>query len=60
MQLALAAYNNGPERISKDGQNIKYGAKSYSDNIYIHLKYLLDHGKCPIPVPATHYNANRQ
>lgn len=41
LHLALAAYNYGPDRISKDTDNIPSGALWYSDYIYRHLNYVL-------------------
>jgi hypothetical protein len=41
VHLALAAYNYGPERISKNGHGIPSGAEWYSGYIYRHLNYVL-------------------
>jgi hypothetical protein len=41
LHLALAAYNYGPERISKNLDSIPSGASWYSDYIYRHLTYVL-------------------
>jgi len=57
VHLALAAYNYGPGRISKDGQNIPSGATWYSDYIYRHLNYVLGNGKGGKPIPDTLYSA---
>jgi len=39
--LALAAYNYGPERISKSGNGIPSGAEWYSGYIFRHLNYVI-------------------
>lgn len=44
LHLSLAAYNYGPSRISKSGNNIPDGATWYSGYIYRHLKYVLGDG----------------
>jgi hypothetical protein len=44
LHLALAAYNYGPTRIGKDGNNIPSGATWYSGYIYRHLDYVLGSG----------------
>lgn len=41
LHLALAAYNYGPERISRNTTNIPDGARWYSNYIYRHLNYVL-------------------
>ncbi len=41
VHLALAAYNYGPERIAKNGNDIPSGAKWYSGYIFRHLNYVL-------------------
>jgi len=41
LHLALAAYNYGPSRISKNGDAIPSGAIWYSGYIYRHLNYVL-------------------
>lgn len=41
VHLALAAYNYGPARISKNGAGIPSGAKWYSGYIFRHLNYVL-------------------
>jgi hypothetical protein len=41
VHLALAAYNYGPERISKNGNGIPAGAEWYSSYIFRHLNYVL-------------------
>ena len=41
VHLALAAYNYGPERISKNGNGIPAGAEWYSGYIFRHLNYVL-------------------
>jgi hypothetical protein len=44
IHLALAAYNYGPERISKDGENLPGGAVWYSGYILRHLNFVLGDG----------------
>lgn len=44
VHLALAAYNYGPERISKTGNGIPSGAEWYSGYIFRHLNYVLGDG----------------
>jgi len=56
MHLALAAYNYGPGRIARDGNNIPSGATWYSGYIYRHLNYVLGAGTTRIPVPDTLYS----
>jgi len=56
MHLALAAYNYGPSRISRDGSNIPSGATWYSGYIYRHLNYVLGSGTARKPVPDTLYS----
>lgn len=56
MHLALAAYNYGPGRISRDGSNIPSGATWYSGYIYRHLNYVLGSGTARRPVPDTLYS----
>ncbi len=41
LHLALAAYNYGPERISRNGNGIPSGAEWYSAYIFRHLNYVL-------------------
>ena len=41
IHLALAAYNYGPERIPRDGENIPAGATWYSGYILRHLNYII-------------------
>lgn len=41
VHLALAAYNYGPRRISKNGDGIPAGAEWYSGYIFRHLNYVL-------------------
>ena len=41
LHLALAAYNYGPERIRKNGNDIPSGAAWYSGYIFRHLNYVL-------------------
>lgn len=41
LHLALAAYNYGPSRIPKDGENIPSGASWYSGYIFRHMNYIL-------------------
>lgn len=57
VHLALAAYNYGPGRISKDGNNIPSGAVWYSGYIYRHLNYVIGNGTVQKPVPDTLYSA---
>lgn len=47
IHLALAAYNYGPDRISKDGVDIPGGATWYSGYILRHLNYVLGDGETP-------------
>lgn len=56
MHLALAAYNYGPSRISRDGYDIPSGAEWYSGYIYRHLNYVLGNGRVSRPVPDTLYS----
>ena len=56
MHLALAAYNYGPGRIARDGNNIPSGATWYSGYIYRHLNYVLGSGTTRKPVPDTLYS----
>jgi len=56
MHLALAAYNYGPGRISKDGNNIPSGATWYSGYIFRHLSYVLGSGTVRKPIPDTLYS----
>jgi len=56
MHLALAAYNYGPGRIARDGNNIPTGATWYSGYIYRHLNYVLGSGATRKPVPDTLYS----
>ena len=56
MPLALAAYNYGPGRIARDGNNIPSGASWYSGYIYRHLNYVLGSGTARKPVPDTLYS----
>jgi hypothetical protein len=51
IHLALAAYNYGPERISRNGENIPGGAAWYSGYILRHLNYVLGDGESR-PPPA--------
>ena len=41
VHLALAAYNYGPERVSKNGNGVPAGAEWYSGYIFRHLNYVL-------------------
>lgn len=49
VHLALAAYNYGPQRIPRDGNNIPSGATWYSGYIYRHLDYVLGAGNMRKP-----------
>ena len=44
IHLALAAYNYGPDRISRNGENIPDGASWYSGYILRHLNFVLGDG----------------
>lgn len=56
LHLALAAYNYGPGRISKNGYGIPSGAEWYSGYIYRHLNYVVGSGSVTKPVPDTLYS----
>ena len=56
LHLALAAYNYGPGRISKNGYGIPSGAEWYSGYIYRHLNYVIGSGSITKPVPDTLYS----
>lgn len=56
VHLALAAYNYGPGRIAKNGENIPSGATWYSGYIYRHLNYVIGSGSVIKPVPDTLYS----
>ena len=56
LHLALAAYNYGPSRISRDGYGIPGGAQWYSGYIFRHLDYVLGNSKGNRPVPDTLYS----
>ncbi len=56
LHLALAAYNYGPGRISKNGYGIPSGAEWYSGYIYRHLNYVVGSGSVKKPVPDTLYS----
>ena len=56
MHLALAAYNYGPGRIARDGNNIPSGANWYSGYIYRHLNYVLGSGAARKTIPDTLYS----
>lgn len=56
LHLALAAYNYGPGRISKNGYGIPSGAEWYSGYIYRHLSYVVGSGSVTKPVPDTLYS----
>lgn len=56
LHLALAAYNYGPGRISKNGYGIPSGAEWYSGYIYRHLNYVIGGGSITKPVPDTLYS----
>ncbi len=57
LHLALAAYNYGPGRISKQGGPIPSGAVWYSGYIYRHLNYVLGSDAVTRPPPNTLYSA---
>ena len=56
IHLALAAYNYGPERISKDVENIPGGAVWYSGYILRHLNYVLGESEDSRPAAETLYS----
>jgi hypothetical protein len=56
VHLALAAYNYGPGRIARNGENIPSGAAWYSGYIYRHLNYVIGGGSVQKPVPDTLYS----
>jgi len=56
VHLALAAYNYGPGRIAKNGNDIPSGAAWYSGYIYRHLNYVIGGGSAQKPVPDTLYS----
>lgn len=56
IHLALAAYNYGPERIAKNGENIPGGATWYSGYILRHLEYVLGDGKPTVPAAEHLYS----
>lgn len=56
IHLALAAYNYGPERISKDGEDIPSGAAWYSGYILRHLDYVLGDTSVSRPVAEHLYS----
>jgi hypothetical protein len=56
IHLALAAYNYGPERISKDGEDIPSGAAWYSGYILRHLDYVLGDTSVSRPAPEHMYS----
>jgi hypothetical protein len=47
IHLALAAYNYGPKRIPKSGEDIPAGATWYSGYILRHLNYIIGGGTAP-------------
>jgi hypothetical protein len=57
IHLALAAYNYGPERISRDGKNIPRGAAWYSGYIFRHLKFVLGDSSASLPAADHLYSA---
>ncbi|NCF71948.1 MAG: transglycosylase SLT domain-containing protein [Gammaproteobacteria bacterium] len=57
LHLALAAYNYGPGRISRNADTIPNGAVWYSGYIYRHLGYVLGNGVSSKPPPDTLYSA---
>lgn len=56
LHLALAAYNYGPSRISKNGDAIPSGAIWYSGYIYRHLNYVLGSDSARTPPADTLYS----
>ena len=56
LHLALAAYNYGPGRISKNGAAIPSGAIWYSGYIYRHLNYVLGNDSIRKPPADTLYS----
>jgi hypothetical protein len=56
VHLALAAYNYGPQRISRDGGEIPSGANWYSGYIYRHLNYVVGNGNRVAPVSDSLYS----
>ncbi len=56
IHLALAAYNYGPERISKSGEDIPRGATWYSGYILRHLNYVLGDAETPRPAAEHLYS----
>jgi hypothetical protein len=49
IHLALAAYNYGPERISRNGEDVPDGAAWYSGYIFRHLEFVLGDGRAGLP-----------
>ncbi len=56
VHLALAAYNYGPQRISRDGNDIPNGANWYSGYILRHLNYVLGDGSAPQATDSSLYS----
>ncbi len=56
VHLALAAYNYGPGRISRDGAGVPSGAQWYSGYIYRHLNYVIGNGTGRAVPPDTLYS----
>jgi hypothetical protein len=56
LHLALAAYNYGPGRISRNAESIPDGAVWYSGYIYRHLDYVLGSGGTNQASPDTLYS----
>ena len=56
IHLALAAYNYGPERISRNGENIPDGASWYSGYILRHLNFVLGDGGVAQPAGERLYS----
>jgi hypothetical protein len=56
IHLALAAYNYGPDRISRNGENIPDGASWYSGYILRHLNFVLGDGGVVLPAGEQLYS----
>ncbi|MBL3528203.1 MAG: lytic transglycosylase domain-containing protein, partial [gamma proteobacterium endosymbiont of Lamellibrachia anaximandri] len=60
LHLALAAYNYGPGRISKTGEDIPDGAEWYSRYIYRHLTYVTDINRRKSTEPQQPYSTEKR